>query len=333
MKHIKHLIALLKEFKQLHADLSRKYKAVSSILIFPSIKNLLDELRAFEKSKYLDCVQGRNYQKLVAQLNGYIKEAKGCARQLEIFHKSTRDYIEGKYDKSLAVPEKKGGEPGVAKFSNYFSFDDCLNVYDVFLAENYSGTPALLYQSILSEKLKRKRRRIEELNAEAERFQAENKTRLFIEFLKRYDPYDKRLRIDKPTKSTREIPRSLMRREVAHGGQTPKEHLMKLIQLKAAEMRECSSRNAAKKDLLSYAEFTAHLIELLGLERLDMLQKLCNDEFYLMKARKFVSILFEDNKKENEQLVRGMEQLKNENTRMRVDIERFKHSFMASLNY
>lgn len=333
MKYLEQLLSCIKEFKQVFHELKRKYDSVSSVLIFPTIKKTIEELREFEKSRYLDLINGRNYQKLLSQVNHYIRDVKSHNRQMEIFLKSTRDYIADKYDSKLKASERSSSQLGNNVFSNYFSFDVCLNIYDIFINVKYTDNPSLVYQNVLNEKMKRKRLRIEELNAEIENAKVENGTRLFIEFLKKYDPYNKRLQIERTTKSTREIPRAVMKRDVAFTGMTHKEHILKMINQKTLQLKAISGRKVNKKDLLNYFELTGHVLELLKTEKREALQQICNDEFYIIKAKKFVSIMYENNKAENERLVKGLEELKQDNLKMRMNVEKFKRNFMASLNY
>ena len=333
MKNLAQLITALKEFKTLARDLQRKYDTVSSVLIFPTIKKLVLDVKEFERNKYLDHIHGRSYQKLLTQLNAYNKDIKSCSRQLEMFLKSARDYVSEKYE------SKQGGAAGNGSFSmmgtasNIFSFDELMNVYDVFLNTNYSSTPALLYQTVLGEKIKRKRTRIAELNAEVSKRYTENCTRNFIEFLRKYDPYSKRLRLKRDVQSTREVPRSLILKELAFEGKAAKEHLMELISQKQDKLRDLGDGPALKRHLIAYYELSGHTLDLLRIEKREALQTLCNNEFHIMKAKKFVSILFEDNKEENDRLVQGLEQLKRDNVSIRVNIEKFKANFMRSLQY
>lgn len=331
MKQLDNLLTALKEFKHRSRDLKRRYDSVSSILIFPTIKKLIEELRDFERNKYLDHIHGRNYQKLFLQLNHYIREIKTYTRQLEVFIKSTHDYITDKYNTKLPVTEKTGSHLNAISLSKYFSFDDILTVYDIFLNVNYENTPVLLFQNILNEKLKRKRARIADLNSEITEKLAERNTKQFIEFLRKYDPYNKRLQIEKAVKSTREVSRILMKRELAFTDRSPKDHLINLINQKTHEMKNNSNRCICKKDLLIYFEFTGYVLELLDMEKRENLQKICNEEFYIIKAKKFITILFEDCKEENDRLIRGLDRLKQDNVELRVSIEGFKKSFMASL--
>lgn len=325
MKNIDGLMRTIREFKLILSDLKAKYRKIGAFLVFPSVKRLIEEMTEFEKDNFLSFLQNRSFSKLQAQVNQYIKDMRQQIKTLDVFLRNTTNYLQSKfnYNPIDVASEKRNGGNGTV--------DGYLDIYDVFLNVNHIDNPALLYETVLREKMKRKKRNIAKLNNDIKRAESENSVNKFINFLKKHDPYSKKIQIKPLYRSEKDIPKMGMDKEILFIGKSRKEQLIALINAKTEQMANCHKGRMSIKDLIAYFEYTALMIELLQLEKENAIQKLCKEEFYILKAKKFISILYEDNKVKNESLVKEMDGLKKGNIKLRVEIEKFRRELMMKM--
>lgn len=325
MKNIDGLMRTIREFKLILSDLKAKYRKIGAFLVFPSVKRLIEEMTEFEKDNFLSFLQNRSFSKLQAQVNQYIKDMRQQIKTLDVFLRNTTNYLQSKfnYNPIDVASEKRNGGNGTV--------DGYLDIYDVFLNVNHIDNPALLYETVLREKIKRKKRNIAKLNNDIKKAESENSVNKFINFLKKHDPYSKKIQIKPLYRSEKDIPKMGMDKEILFIGKSRKEQLIALINAKTEQMANCHKGRMSIKDLIAYFEYTALMIELLQLEKENAIQKLCKEEFYILKAKKFISILYEDNKVKNESLVKEMDGLKKGNIKLRVEIEKFRRELMMKM--
>ena len=303
-------------------DLKQKHKQISGLMHFPIIKSFIDNLIIFEKSEYLFIIKHRNLSKLLRKVSELVDQAIEHRQSLGIFLENSQFFLMGQEIEILEEIEEEKKDILNVK-----------NIYEIFLNKLYFERNIEFYKYLLKEKIKCKRQKIRNLNTEIISKMKDKDVDQFIFFLRNYIPIHGKIknismRKTKKTMSGIGIPKHLI---LIKPNQIEKiDEIIKKKQ-KIFDRVNFSFRN--KQEMVDFYNFLKLVVYSLGLKKKYELQKIFIAEFFLMRAKKYFSVLYENNTKKFSKIKGDFENSKKENKKIKNKIKKFKMEIINNLNF
>lgn len=281
MQNIINVSRLIEKLQRTMHDFGESYTEVSSVTFLPSVEETVNSVRELEKGGYLALIQNHDYSHLQRTLEDTLKLVQKTKMLVEGI-KSTASHL----IKSLSEIEPITISPTKTIDSTE---ERVKTIYEVFLDRSITESPLLLFDTIVNEKIKAKRLSISNIKSEISRLSNENKINQLIYFLKHADPYDKQIRRTRRSKSLSNIPDSQFHPSLN------KSLAAQLKQLQKRLQRHGRYPEYTLDFLVDYYEYTESVVEQLITKKKDHLQKLLDDEYFVLRAKRNVMSSAEHN--------------------------------------
>lgn len=323
MNQIDRLREDIRLLKKESIDLKQKHKQISGLMHFPIIKSFIDNLILFEKNDYLIMIKHRNLSKLSRKVSEFIDQAIEHRKSLGIFLENSQFFLMGKendIEEEIIEEEKK-------------DILDLKNIYEIFLNKIFFERNIEFYKYLLKEKIKYKRQKIRNLNTEIISKMKDKDVDQFIFFLKNYIPIHGKIknismRKSKKIMSGNGIPKNLI---LVKANEIEKiDEIVKKRQ-KMFDRINFSFRN--KLELIDFYNFLKLVAYSISLKKKYELQKIFIAEFFLMRAKKYFSVIYEDNKKKFLTIKGDFDNCKSQNKKLKNKIKKFKMEIINNLDF
>jgi hypothetical protein len=277
MQGITNVVRLVEKMQKAMRHFGESYTEIASVTFLPTVEEVLYSVHDFERAGYLALIQNHDYSHLQRTLEDMLKMIQKTNLLVEGVRSTASHLIKSMNELELAT---------ISLSKKSASYEDSVRtIYEVFLDSSIVESPLLLFDTIVSEKIKAKRLSIKSLKVDIAQLSNENKINQLIYFLKHTDPYDKQSKRVRRSKSLSSFSNSQPA--------LPHENLQ------AAQLRQLQKRLQSHgrypeytlEFLVDYYEYTNAVVVQLEARKKQHCQKMIDDEYFILRAKRNVRSL------------------------------------------
>jgi hypothetical protein len=310
------------ELKKESTEVEERYKKISSLMHFPIIKSYLEDLNNFVKREYLLLIRYRNLSKMSRKLESLLKNGKEHRISLEILLENSELFGMENFDVENTLQVENSKEELEIK-----------NIYETFLDKLYFEKEVEFYKLLLGEKIKVKREKIRNLNTEIMSKLKDKDIEQFIFFLKNYIPVHGKIRHINMSKTKKIVFGAGIPNNMIFIKEGAIEKMDQILQKKQKMFDRINFKFRNKQEVLDFYNYLQLVASCLEVKKKYELQKIFIADFFLRRARKFFSILYEDNKANFKKVSNNFEKAKEDNRNLKKNIRMFKMDVVKNLHF
>jgi hypothetical protein len=275
MQNLENVAKLVEKLHRWSSEFRQSYEDVAVVTFLPSVEQSINSIKQLENGGYLSLIQNHDYSSLQNTLEAKVKEITQTKLLLDGLRSSASQYIKSFPEiPDLAV---KVSPPT----DNLKDSERLLTIYEVFMDKSLLESPLLLYETLLNEKIKSKRLSIKTLNCDIDRIRNENKINQLIYFLKNVDPYHKASKHRRSKSLTKIDDFKDVKANIED-----RSNDLKLLQKRL--QRHGRYPEFSVDFLIDYYEYTSCVIEQLKSKKSAMIQRIIDEEYFILKAKRSV---------------------------------------------